>query len=86
MATFKTITIEYAYTFNLGNYSNVRPAVALTVELADGDNVVETVKALQTEARAYVEGEIDRALIRHDQRPHFMPPIIDETVGDEPPF
>lgn len=85
MATFKTITIEYSYTFNLGNYSSVRPVAALTVELAEGESAVDVVAALQEKAREVVHGEIDRALEQAGRAPHFRqlaggakPPADDE--------
>ena len=71
MATIKTITIEYGYTFNLGNYSSCRPAVTLTVELAVSDNWASKVYELQAEARLFVENEIDAILMQSGKAPHF---------------
>lgn len=71
MATIKTITIEYTYTFNLGNYSSVRPAVTLTADLTEGENVEAVTKTLQDQARAEVEKEIDLTLTQQGRQPHF---------------
>ena len=70
MATIKTITIEYGYTFNLGNYSSCRPAVTLTAELGD-DDYDSTVIWLQNEARRLVEDEIDAVLVQSGRGRHF---------------
>lgn len=71
MATIKTITIEYGYTFNLGNYNSVRPAVTLTADLTEGENVEVVTKTLQDQARAEVEAEIDATLELQGRVPHF---------------
>lgn len=71
MATIKTITIEYQLTFNLGNYSSVRPSVAITAELAEGENVEAVTQSLQDQARQEVENEIDRTLTQQGRAPHF---------------
>ena len=71
MATIKTITIEYSYTFHLGNYSSCRPAVTLTAELADGDDFEDEVLDLQNYARIVVEEEIDDVLVQSGKAPHF---------------
>ena len=71
MATIKTITIEYGYTFNLGNYSSCRPAVTLAAELVDGENLEQVAIQLQTTARVLVENEIDGTLRQSGRAPHF---------------
>lgn len=71
MATIKTITIEYGYTFNLGNYSSVRPAVTITAELTEGDDVKAVTADLQDQARLEVENEIDTALTEQGRASHF---------------
>jgi hypothetical protein len=71
MTTIKTITIEYGYTFNLGNYSNVRPIVTLTAELADGDVPDIVIQTLQDKARREVENQIDFVLRQANKAPHF---------------
>ena len=71
MATIKTITIEYGYTFNLGNYSSCRPGVTLTAELPVSDNWASKVYELQAEARLFVENEIDAILMQSGKAPHF---------------
>ena len=71
MATIKTITIEYGYTFNLGNYSSCRPAVTLTAELDEGENPYDAIGRLQGDARLLVEDEIDDVLVQSGRVPHF---------------
>ena len=71
MATIKTITIEYGYTFNLGNYSSCRPAVTLTAELAEDENPYDAIGRLQGDARLLVEDEIDAVLAQSGRAPHF---------------
>lgn len=71
MSTIKQITIEYGYTFNLGNYSSVRPAVTFTAELAAGDEPKLVTEFLQEQARAAVEKEIDATLELQGKAPYF---------------
>ncbi len=71
MATIKQITIEYGYTFNLGNYSSVRPAVTFMAELTEGDDVEAVTKTLQDKVRTAVEAEIDAAIKLQGKAPHF---------------
>ncbi len=86
MATIKTITIEYGYTFNLGNYSSVRPMVALTAELSEGDNWAGKVYELQAEARLFVENEIDGVLKQSGKAPYFEQLRNGAKAPDEVPF
>jgi hypothetical protein len=71
MATIKTITVEYGYTFNLGNYQSCRPVVTITAELSKSDNWAGKVYELQAEARLFVENEIDAVLMQTGKAPHF---------------
>lgn len=86
MATVKTITVEYAYTFNLGNYSSVKPAVTITAELAEGDNVEQVTHTLRNQARVEVQSEIDLALIKEGRQPYFHQLKAAAPVQEEPPF
>ena len=72
MAIFKTITIEYGFTFDLGNYNSVRSAAAFTVELDEGELVIDVVAALQEKARREVHTEIDRTLEQTGHVPYFQ--------------
>ena len=71
MPSIKQITIEYGYTFNLGNSSSVRPTVTLTADLTEDDAPDEVILDLQEQARLAVEDEIDATLIRGGRAPHF---------------
>lgn len=71
MATIKQITIEYGYTYNLGNHNSIRPAATFTAELVKGDDVEVVTKTLQDQARAAVETEIDATLKLQGKAPHF---------------
>lgn len=86
MATVKTITIEYTYTFNLGNYSSVKPAVTITAELAEGDNVEQVSHALRTQARVEAQTEIDLALMANGKQPYFHQLKAAAPAQEEPPF
>lgn len=52
-----TITVTAGRTFNHPHeqYSNLRPEVAMTATLADGDNPTKAVKDLQAQAEQMVE-------------------------------
>ena len=71
MATIKTVTIEYSYTFNLGNYSSVRPSVSLTAELVEGADVNDVIATLQEDAEDHVKGTIDAELLARGVQPYF---------------
>lgn len=86
MAIIKQITIEYGYTFNLGNYSSVRPAVTFTADLAEGENVEAVTRALQDQARTAVEAEIDAALKLQGKALHFEQLRNNARLIDEEAF
>jgi hypothetical protein len=88
MATIKQITIEYGYTFNLGNYNSIRPAVTLTADLVEGENVETVTRALQDQARTPVETEIDAALKLQGRAPYFeqLRNNARLPINDEVPF
>lgn len=67
------VEVVYSYTYNLGNYSNVRPSIKLTAELAEGDNEAEVRRELMESARHQAEAEIDRALEQQGSVPKFYP-------------
>lgn len=71
MPQIKQITVEYAYTFNLGNYSNVKPTVTLTAELSEGDDPELVILDLQKQARLAVQEEIDATLIANGRLAQF---------------
>lgn len=86
MVTIKQITIEYGYTFNLGNYSSVRPVVTLTADLAEGDEPDLVVLDLQEQARLAVEDEIDAALTLQGKPPYFKSLRNGDRLSDESAF
>lgn len=65
------VKAKFAYTYNLGNYSNVRPEVELTAELEEGDDPDEALVTLRGQAREHVHAEIDQVLESDDQPPKF---------------
>jgi hypothetical protein len=71
MAKVTQVSVSYSYTFNLGNYSSVRPEVSLTAELEEGDSPETVQRTLLDTAKGQVEGAIDDELIRLDRMPHF---------------
>lgn len=76
----KQITVTYSYTFNLGNYSSIRPEVSLTADLAEGDEPEQARRELLQTAQAQVEESIDHELIRLNRHPHFDP---ERTLPEE---
>ena len=67
----KTITVEFGMTQNLGDYSNVRPLVAITADLDQGDDPAAVLQALQGQVRTEVETAVDTALEQAGQSPRF---------------
>lgn len=72
------VRVEYGTTQSLPEYSNVKPSLALTAVLSDGDDP-ETVKAaLLDQCRAFVHEQVDQALeavgraARYDACPRFQ--------------
>ena len=58
----KTITVRYGRTQSLESYSNVRPEITLSAELAEGEAPDAAKEQLLAEARAFVEEAIDQAI------------------------
>jgi hypothetical protein len=71
MAIIKTVTVGLSYTYNLGDYSNVRPSIEFTAEVKEGENIEVVRAALAEDCRLHVHGEIDAALERIDKPPAF---------------
>jgi hypothetical protein len=66
-----TITVSFARTQSLGNYSNVKPSIVIGAELDEGDDA-EAVKAqLLAEAQAFVYEAVDQALEDDEQAAKF---------------
>lgn len=65
------ITVSFARTQSLGNYSNIKPSIVLGAELDEGDDA-EAVKAqLLEEAQQFVYEAVDRALEDDGQAAKF---------------
>lgn len=60
MAQITKITVDYARTFNLGNFENLRLSCELTAELQPGDDQIAKVAELQTDAKEHVRAEYER--------------------------
>jgi hypothetical protein len=65
------ISIAYTQTYNLGNYSNVKPEIRLTAVLEDGDNPEQIMAELQAQAQAHIHEVIDTTLEEQGDAPHF---------------
>lgn len=65
------VQISYAQTYNLGNYSNVKPEARLTANLSDGDDPEIVRRELQAQAEAHAHEVIDAALEAQGDSPHF---------------
>lgn len=66
-----TVKAEYTLTYNLGNYSNVRPSVELTAEIEPDEDEITAQLYLMDAARAQVQHEVDLALESQGDPPHF---------------
>lgn len=66
------VSVEYSRTWNLGNYSNVKPGIVITAALADGESSAEAMDDLQRRAREHVEQVIDQALEQQGDAPEFF--------------
>jgi hypothetical protein len=66
-----TVTIGLTCTVSLPDYCNVKPSIAITVELAPDDDLKRTVAALDASCRAYIEASIDDALEHEGESPRF---------------
>lgn len=66
------ITVYYSYTFNMGDYSNIKPAVSITGYLSPDDDPGAKLAYLQAQAEAHVHGVIDAQLEAQDKPPYFF--------------
>lgn len=53
--TKRIIEVRNSRTYNLGNYENEKPEVAITYELSDGENLEEVVNKL----KRYIDAKLD---------------------------
>ena len=51
----KIIEVRNSRTYNLGNYENEKPEVAITYELSDGENLEEVTNKL----KRYIDAKLD---------------------------
>lgn len=51
----KIVEVRNSRTYNLGNYENEKPEVAITYELSDGENLEEVVNKL----KRYIDAKLD---------------------------
>lgn len=65
------ISIKLGQTFNLGNYSNVRPEIELTADPDETDTLDQVLDDLTARARQFIHDEIDRALEDNGKPPQF---------------
>lgn len=62
------VTVEYGVTQNLGDYSNTRPSIRVTAELAGNDNAAAVIEELTASAMQYVHAVVDDELEASGQR------------------
>jgi hypothetical protein len=67
VATITEIRVSYQTTANLGNYSNIKPALDLTAVLEPGEDPEAAIAGLMAQCRAYVHREVDEALEAEEQ-------------------
>jgi hypothetical protein len=65
------ISVSTSYTYNLGDYSNIRPEVHLTAQVESGDNHLEVMEKLQKETFVGCLQAIDTALEQNDRPAKF---------------
>ena len=77
------IRVTFGYTYNLGDYSNIRPEVSLTAEL--NDDLQDALNHLYETARGNCHRMIDDALEAEGKPAHFSPEprFIAYTARDE---
>lgn len=51
----KIVEVRNSRTYNLGNYENEKPEVAITYELSDGENLEDVVNKL----KRYIDAKLD---------------------------
>jgi len=66
------IEVTYSRTYNLGNYSNIKPAASISAELDSDEDAGLAHHELMTRARLLVEEEVDRELERQGDPPVFF--------------
>lgn len=67
MQIIQTVSVKIGYTFNLGDYSNIRPEVMLSSDIGVGDNTQTALNVLKDEALKQCYAIIDQALEDNDQ-------------------
>lgn len=64
----REVTIEFALTQNLGDYTNVKPSVRLVLDVPEGEAYApDVLEELMAQARAVVQAEVDAALEANDR-------------------
>lgn len=61
MSTVKELSVEMARTYNLGNYESTKIAMALTLTVAEGDNVDELKAKAAGWLSTAIKSEFERA-------------------------
>lgn len=65
------VTVKYAATQSTADYSNVRPELQLTAQVAADEDAEDVYRSLMDEARTFVHGEIDDALEACGKAPRY---------------
>lgn len=66
-----SVQVHFTWTWNMGDYSNIKPGVTLTASVEDGQDPAEIAAALGRMARTFVAGQIDETLEAEGRRPYF---------------
>lgn len=65
------VVVRWGETFNMGDYSNVSPAVELSATIAPGDDAGAVTDALMDAAQRFVREMIDQALEQREKPAHY---------------
>lgn len=65
------VVVRWGETFNMGDYSNVSPAVELSATIAPGDDAGAVTDALMDAAQRFVREHVDQALEQRGKPAHY---------------
>lgn len=65
------VVVRWGETFNMGDYSNVSPAVELSATIAPGDDAGAVTDALMDAAQRFVREMVDQALEQREKPAHY---------------
>lgn len=65
------VVVRWGETFNMGDYSNVSPAVELSATIAPGDEAGAVTDALMAAAQSFIHEHVDQALEQRGKPAHY---------------